>query len=92
MMSIGVGGSTMEVELSRLSAISVTMAPLPLGEFERRIDKARSLMSALEFDAIYVCAGSNLYYFTGTKWHPSERMVGAILSSTGSVDYNCACF
>jgi len=87
MMSIGVGGSTMEAELDRLSAISVTTDPLPRSEFEGRIDKARMLMNSLGFDAIYLCAGSSLYYFTGTRWYPSERMAGAIITSTGSIDY-----
>jgi Xaa-Pro dipeptidase len=86
-MSIGVGGSTIDAELTRLSAISVTTDPLPRGEFDGRPVKARALMNSHEFDAIYLSAGSNLYYFTGTKWYPSERMVGAILTSTGSLDY-----
>ena len=86
-MSIGVSGSTMEAELSRLSAIKVTTDPLECNAFERRIEKARELMTALNFDAIYICAGSNLYYFTGTRWHPTERMAGAIISSTGSIEY-----
>ena len=86
-MSIGVGGSTLEDELRRLSAISVSTDPLPCSEFGHRVDKARGLMDSFEFDAIYLTAGSNLYYFTGTKWHASERMAGAILSSTGSIDY-----
>lgn len=86
-MAIGVGGSSKEAELSRLSAISVTTDPLAREAFEQRIENARSLMASLHFDAIYVSAGSNLYYFTGTKWHPSERMVGAIISSGGAIDY-----
>lgn len=77
----------MEAELSRLAAIRMTADPLPRDAFEDRIDKARSLMASLEFDAIYISAGSNLYYFTGTEWHPSERMVGAIVSPAGAVDY-----
>ena len=84
---IGIGGSSVEAELSRLSAISVATDPLPRDAFERRIEKARSLMASLHFDAIYISAGSNLYYFTGTRWHPSERMVGAIISSTGAINY-----
>lgn len=86
-MSIGVGGSTVEAEIGRLSEISVTADPLPREEFERRLDKARTLMKSHDFRAVYVTAGSNLYYFTGTRWHPSERMVGAVLSSSGSIDY-----
>lgn len=86
-MSIGVGGSTMDVELSRLSAITVTTSALQRDAFERRIEKARELMTSLNFDAMYISAGSNLYYFTGTRWYPSERMVGAIISPTGSIEY-----
>ncbi len=86
-MSIGVGGSTMDAELSRLSAITVTTDPLQTNAFERRIERARELMTSLNFDAIYICAGSNLYYFTGTRWRPSERMVGAIISSAGPIEY-----
>lgn len=86
-MSIGVGGSTMDVELSRLSAITVTTSALQRDAFERRIEKARELMASLNFDAMYISAGSNLYYFTGTRWYPSERMVGAIISSTGPLEY-----
>ena len=86
-MSIGVGGSTMDAELSRLSAIKVTTDPLQCDAFERRIEKARELMTSLNFDAMYISAGSNLYYFTGTRWRPSERMVGAIISSAGPIEY-----
>jgi Xaa-Pro dipeptidase len=86
-VTIGVGGSNVEAELSRLSAISVATDPLPCDAFERRIENARSLMASLNFDAIYISAGSNLYYFTGTKWHASERMVGAIISSSGAINY-----
>jgi Xaa-Pro dipeptidase len=86
-MSIGVGGSTMDAELSRLSAIKVTTDPLQCDAFERRIEKARELMTSLNFDAMYISAGSNLYYFTGTRWRPSERMVGAIISSASPIEY-----
>ena len=86
-MSIGVGGSTMDAELSRLAAIAVTTEPLQRDAFEQRIEKARELMASLDFDAIYIAAGSNLYYFTGTRWHASERMVGALVFPTGSIEY-----
>ena len=33
------------------------------------------------------CAGTNLYYFTGTRWNSTERMVGALILSDGQVDY-----
>lgn len=86
-MTLGVGGSTAEIELQRLSGIRVTAEPLPMGEFDRRIKKARRLMEQNGYEAIYLCAGRNLLYFTGTKWHLTERMVGAVVLPTGSVEY-----
>ncbi len=86
-MSTGVGGSTVDTELSRLAALSTTAKPVPGSEFEDRIDRARALMHSCGFDAVYVSAGSNLYYFTGTRWRPSERMVGAILTASGALEY-----
>jgi Xaa-Pro dipeptidase len=44
-------------------------------------------MDAHDFDAIYLGSGSNLYYFTGTRWHPSERMTGAVILPDGSIEY-----
>lgn len=38
-------------------------------------------------DAVYLDAGTNLYYFTGTRWNGSERLVGAIVSAEGDIDY-----
>ncbi len=39
MMSIGIGGSTIDAELGRLSAIGVTTSFLPRNDFAQRIDK-----------------------------------------------------
>jgi len=59
-------------------------APIALPEFEARVAKAQTLMAAQGMEALYLHAGSSLYYFTGLRWHGSERMVGAILFQTGA--------
>jgi Xaa-Pro dipeptidase len=38
-------------------------------------------------DLLYLNAGTNMNYFTGTLWHASERMVGAILPQQGPIVY-----
>jgi Xaa-Pro dipeptidase len=86
-MSIGVGGSTPERELERLAGLDVPTEGISADEYASRLAKARSLISANGFAAIYLTAGSNLQYFTGTEWHPSERMLGAIITASGSIDY-----
>ena len=86
-MSTGIGGSSGEAELERLAGIRVSTDPLPISEFERRIEKAGALMQTHGFDAVYLSAGANLFYFTGAKWQLTERMCGAILSPDGSIEF-----
>ncbi len=86
-MTIGVGGSTIEAELDKLSDMTADIVPIDIAEFQARLDKARTLMKKQGLDAIYLNAGTNMTYFTGTKWYASERMVGAILTADGSLTY-----
>ncbi|MBL4672639.1 MAG: aminopeptidase P family protein, partial [Arenicella sp.] len=86
-MTIGVGGSDAQSELARLSDMTSGVVPIVEAEFQARINKACALMKAAEIDAIYLNAGTNLYYFTGTRWGASERMVGAVLSARGQLQY-----
>ena len=56
-------------------------------EYTARIANAQTAMRAQGIAAIWVHAGTNLTYFTGTKWHPSERMVGALIPAQGAINY-----
>ncbi len=86
-MTIGVGGSTAEQEMTQLSDMTQGIAPIVRAEYQSRIKKAQRLMKQHGLDAIYLNAGTNLYYFTGTRWGSSERMVGAVLSANGQLEY-----
>ena len=46
-----------------------------------RIDRAAGIA------AVYLNAGSSLLYFTGMRWHASERMVGAVLPAEGEIEF-----
>ena len=86
-MSIGIGGSTAELQLSKLSDMTADITPILLGEYQQRITKAQQLMRAQNISALYINAGTNLTYFTGTAWYASERLVGAILPAEGELVY-----
>ncbi|RKF20879.1 aminopeptidase P family protein [Alginatibacterium sediminis] len=86
-MTIGVGGSTVQQEMQRLSKLSFPVIPIQEGEYRRRCDMACKLMQLQGISAVYLNAGTNLYYFTGLRWNPSERMVGAVLLATGELWY-----
>lgn len=83
----GIGGSTPEEELSKLDVPNIKPTPIKTEEFQERLDKACAALKDKNLDALYINAGTNLYYFTNTRWNPSERLVGAILFADGSLHY-----
>lgn len=86
-MTIGVGGSTIEIELNKLTDMTTDINIISLSEFHARIKKAQQLMQNQGIKAMYLDAGTNLHYFTGLKWYKSERMVGAILPADGDLEF-----
>ncbi len=91
-MGIGIGGKTIEEALASLSDMTAGATPIGKDEHLARIEKAQAFMRQHGIAAIYINAGSSLLYFTGTKWYPSERMVGAILPASGAVEYIAPAF
>ncbi|KGJ96971.1 M24 family metallopeptidase [Colwellia psychrerythraea] len=86
-MTIGIGGSTAEIELSKLTDMTGDISPISVAEYQQRIAKAQQLMREQNISALYLNAGTNLTYFTGTAWYASERLVGAILPAEGELVY-----
>jgi Xaa-Pro dipeptidase len=87
-MTVGVGGSDAQTELNKLSKLpKQTYQPIQLPEYQARIEQAIKQMQKLGWDGLYIHAGTNLSYFTGTHWYPSERMVGAVLTASGHLQY-----
>ncbi|PKF57074.1 X-Pro dipeptidase [Alteromonadales bacterium alter-6D02] len=86
-MALGIGGSTPQQALSKLSDMTSGISPITLQEYQQRVSRAVDLMKQLDVEALYLNAGTNLSYFTGTHWYASERMVGAILTKTGQLTY-----
>lgn len=84
-MSIGVGHARAEDALNGLTDMTAHVAPISLDEYQARVSKAQQLMRAHDIDAMYLNAGTNLEYFTGLKWYPSERLVGALMLQEGPV-------
>jgi Xaa-Pro dipeptidase len=87
-----IGGSDTVTELAAIQPKAHLIQPIEKSEFQTRIDKAIRLMKVRNIEVIYLNAGTNLYYFTGMKWNPSERMVGAILFQNGVIHYIAPAF
>jgi Xaa-Pro dipeptidase len=86
-MTIGVGGSTAEAELAKMRPMREGIVPIDDAERMRRIEKAQGLMREQGVDALYLDVSTNLFYFTGIKLRPSERLHGAIIPANGDIIY-----
>lgn len=75
-----------------LSSMVTDIEPITVDERKQRIEKAKRLMTDNGMDAIYVEAGSSLFYFTGIRWGNSERMMAAVIPKNGEVVYICPAF
>src|SRR5882757_128694 len=66
---------------------SITGAAQPISAEERRgrIAKLQSLMRQQKIGALLVESGSTFEYFTGIRWHRSERTTAALIPAGGSV-------
>ena len=89
---MSIGGKTVEQALGALQDMSGGAVPVALAEYQQRIATVQARMAEQGVKAIWLNAGTNLAYFTGTKWHPSERMVGAILPASGALEYIAPAF
>jgi Xaa-Pro dipeptidase len=87
-----IGGKTRQAALDALSNMTDGAQPITLDEHRARIERAQAFMAEQGIAALYLHAGSNLTYFTGTKWSPSERMVGAVLPARGELAYIAPAF
>ena len=86
-MAIGVGGSTVEEALASLSDMTGGVPGISKQEFESRLGKLQAAMKRDNIAAVFLHASSSLYYFTGLKWHASERMVAAVVFADGTLAY-----
>jgi Xaa-Pro dipeptidase len=91
-MTIGIGNSTAEKELSKLNSTRDGAVAISSDEYATRLHRLRVLMKGASVDALYLDASTSLYYFTGLLCYPSERLHGAIVSVSGELIYVCPAF
>jgi len=82
----------LEEKLAGLKPMTEGISPITVEEREGRIEKARALMAENGIAAVYLEAGSGLFYFTGVRWERSERMMAAVIPSQGEIAYVCPAF
>lgn len=92
-----IGGAAMLSAASWSGLLSPAMAEAPAlkslprppaitpDERRQRIARAQEAMAAQGIGAVLIEPGSSLAYFTGVRWHRSERLTAAILPAQGDV-------
>jgi len=67
---------------------------VPISDEERldRIEKAKRLMKENGIQAIYLEAGTSMFYYTGVRWGNSERMFGLVIPASGDIAWSCPAF
>jgi len=80
------------MDFPELHPMADDVVPISVDERESRIERARRLMADNGIDAVFLDAGTSLYYFTGVRWGLSERMTAAVLPARGDVAYVCPAF
>lgn len=86
-MTSGVAGKSIDEALDALVDMTAGIEPVSVDEFRNRLSLLQARIRELGGGSAYLHAGTNLYYFTGLHWSPSERMVAAIVPAEGDVFY-----
>ena len=72
-----------EPDLAGLRDLTQGTRPIDAAERARRLARAQALMKANGIAAVLFEPGASMLYFTGVRWHLSERLTCAILPVEG---------
>jgi Xaa-Pro dipeptidase len=66
--------------------------PISAQERRERVEKARRLMAEQKIDALMLCQGTSLVYFTSIEWSGGERLFTCVIPATGEPFFVCPAF
>jgi Xaa-Pro dipeptidase len=72
-------GEALPAAIAALKDRRGEILPITVDERNRRLDRARDLMTANKIDAIVITTGASLVYYTGARWGQSERLFAYVL-------------
>jgi len=80
------GGSDNNVFMAVFSKTG-PMIKIPDSEYLARIDRLRALMAAKDLGAVYISSPTNLRYFAGLRYLPTERPAATVVPRSGEVTF-----
>ncbi|MDQ3069406.1 MAG: Xaa-Pro peptidase family protein [Acidobacteriota bacterium] len=78
--------------ISALTSMREQASPITAAERRTRIEKARRLMAANKLDALMLCSGTSLVYFTNIRWSGGERLFTCVIPAKGDPFFVCPAF
>lgn len=75
-----------------LHDMTKNVKPLVREDYERRLERARELLTEKKMDGLLITGGTNLAYFLNASWWRSERLFGAIINTKGDPIWICPAF
>ncbi len=87
-----VAGGPLPPAIAALTSRRSEARSITLGEREHRLERARELLRQHRIDALVICSGTSLTYFTGLHWDQSERLFAWVLPQHGSPLIVCPAF
>ena len=84
--------SELPPSIRALTSMRSQVRPITADERKGRIEKARRLMAEQKIDAVMLCQGTSLVYFTNITWGGGERLFACIIPSKGEPFFVCPAF
>ena len=78
--------------IASLTSMKSKARPITADERRGRVEKARKLMAERKIDALMLCQGQSLVYFTNIRWGGGERLFAAIVPARGEPFFVCPAF
>ncbi len=77
-----------------LKPLGDRVRPITPEEFQSRVARAQQLLAESKppFDALFLAPGTSLYYFSGIRWWPSERLLALVIPRKGDPLLVCPAF
>ena len=78
--------------LRALTSLKAQVRPITADERRGRVEKARRLMAEQKIDALMLCQGTSLVYFTSIRWSGGERLFASVIPAKGEPFFVCPAF
>jgi Xaa-Pro dipeptidase len=78
--------------IQALTSMRAQARPISGDERRARIERARRLMAEQKMNALMLCSGTSLNYFTNIEWSGGERLFACIVPAKGEPFFVCPSF